>query len=175
MWRSAGLQFLYNSQHRGAAELRVRWRSPYVPMQQSRAFTQLLCFLTLQHWPGSIRAVLTAHPLLFKWMEAYCSVLAPGAPACSSFGRMLGTPALLSFSTRKGEVFSPGSSMVLAARWLFIKSKLIKLQSMELGQRQEIQMFPITGFVHCCVFQINAALWPEPAQGACSCCVSYWF
>lgn len=28
----------------------------------------------------------------------------------------------------------------------FIKSRLIKLQHMELGHRQEIQMFPIMGF-----------------------------
>lgn len=55
----------------------------------------------------------------------------------------------------------------------FIKSRLIKLQHMELGHRQEIQMFPIMGFGGGGQLLINAALWLMPEHQACSCSVSY--
>lgn len=51
-----------------------------------------------------------------------------------------------------------------------IKSKLIKLQCMELGHRQETQMFPIM-----CFLQRNTALCLMPQHEACSCSVSYGF
>lgn len=44
---------------------------------------------------------------------------------------------------------------------------------MELGHRQEIQMFPIMGFGGGGQLLINAALWLMPEHQACSCSVSY--
>lgn len=58
---------------------------------------------------------------------------------------MPGTPALISFNTRKREAFSRESSLG-ASQTDLIKSRLIKLWRMELGHMQETKMFPISGF-----------------------------
>lgn len=137
----------------------------------------LMLFDVPQQWCDNVEALPATHPFfismnknLFKSEAAL--VWLPASP----LRQTPCTPALISFSTCKREAFSQESSLVQASEIaFFIKSRLIKLQHMELGHRQEIQMFPIMGFGGGGQLLINAALWLMPEHQACSCSVSYWF